>query len=86
MADMIINERVLILMAAALRNVPQVKGLQIDKDRLGGKMTTVLKWVLKNKLGAAYFREMNKLAQFQEADSPAGAVLGSGGTRRRHWR
>lgn len=76
LADMIINERVLILVAAALRNLPRVKGLELENEELGHRLTTVLTWVIKNKLGGDFFREIVKLAQYQEADSPAGAVLG----------
>ncbi len=76
LADMIVNERVLILTAAAFRNLPKVKGLELQNEALGHQLTTVLKWVLKNKLGGQYFREIVKLAQYQEADSPAAAVLG----------
>lgn len=75
-ADMLVNERVLILTAAALRNVPRVKGLELANEPLGAKLTTLLKWVIKNKLGSQYFREIVKLAQYQEGDSPAGAVAG----------
>lgn len=76
LADMIVNERVLILVASALRNLPKVKGLELDKDGLGHKLTTLLKWVIKNRLGSEYFRTLTKIAQYQEADSPSGAVLG----------
>lgn len=76
LADMIVNERVLILVAAAFRNLPRVKGLELQNEALGHQLTTVLKWVLKNKLGGQYFREIVKLAQYQEADSPAAAILG----------
>ena len=76
LADMIVNERVLILTAAALRNMPRVKGLDLSREHLGHKLTTVLKWVLKNKLGSGYFRTIAKLAQYQEGDAPAGAMLG----------
>lgn len=76
LADMIVNERVLILTAAAMRNLPKVKGLELENEALGHQLTTILKWVLKNKLGGQYFREMVKLAQYQEADSPAAAILG----------
>jgi hypothetical protein len=76
LADMIVNERVLILTAAAFRNLPRVKGLELQNEALGHQLTTLLKWVLKNKLGGQYFREIVKLAQYQEADSPAAAILG----------
>lgn len=76
LADMIVNERVLILTAAALRNVPRVKGLELANEPLGARLSTLLKWVIKNKLGSQYFREIVKLAQYQESDSPAGAIAG----------
>lgn len=76
LADMIVNERVLILSAAAFRNLPRVKGLELHNEPLGQKLTTLLRWVIKNKLGGQYFREIVKLAQYQEADSPAGAIAG----------
>jgi hypothetical protein len=76
LADMIVNERVLVLTAAALRNLPRVMPLDSFNQPLGTKLTTLLKWVIKNQLGSQYLREIVKLAQYQEADSPAGAVLG----------
>lgn len=76
LADMIVNERVLVLMAAAMRHQPEVKSLDIADAALGGKLTKILSWVIENRLGGQYLREMIKLLQYQEADSPAGAVLG----------
>lgn len=76
LADQIVNERVLVLTAAALRNLPRVKGLELQQEGLGHKLTTLLKWVLRNKLGSEYIRTITKLAQYQEGDSPAGAILG----------
>jgi hypothetical protein len=76
LADMIVNERVLLLLAAAARQTPQVKGLDLDNEGLGHKLTVLLKWVLKNKLGSAFVRTMYLLANYQESDSPSGAVLG----------
>ncbi len=76
LADMIVNERVLILVAAALRNLPRVKGLELQNEGLGHKLTTLLNWVIKNKLGSQYYRVITELANYQEADSPSGAVLG----------
>lgn len=75
LADMVVNERVLILAAAALRNLPTVKALDMTNQPLGAKLTTLLKWMIKNKLGSSWQREIIKLIQYQEADSPAGAVL-----------
>lgn len=76
LADQLVNERVLVLVAAALRNLPTVRALDAANAPLGTKLTTLLKWVLKNQLGAQYLREVILTAQYQEGDSPAGAVMG----------
>lgn len=76
LADMIINERVIIKVAAALRNRPSVVGLELNHQALGAKLTTILNWVLANKLGAEYVRELVRLCNYVEGDSPAAAVLG----------
>jgi hypothetical protein len=76
LADMIVNERVLLLTTAALLSLPRVMGLELRQEGFAGRMQTLLKWVLNNQLAGEYYREITKLAQFQEADSPAGAVLG----------
>lgn len=76
LADMIVNEKVLLLTAAALMSLPKVKGLELKKEGFAGRIQTLLKWVIDNQLAGEYYREITKLAQFQEADSPAGAVLG----------
>lgn len=76
LADQIVNERVLVLVASALRNVPRIKGLELQNEGLGQKLTALLRWVLHNKLGSEYFRVLTLLAQYQEADSPSAAVLG----------
>jgi len=76
LADMIINERVMIKCAAALRNKPTVQGLELNNAGLGHKLGTVLNWMLANKLGADYVRELLRLASYEESDSPACAVLG----------
>lgn len=76
LADMTVNERVMVLVAAALRQEPSVTGLELNHMALGHKLGTVLKWVLANKLGASYVRELVKLANYQEGDCPGAAVLG----------
>lgn len=76
LADMVINERVMIKIAAALRNRPSVTGLELHNQPLGHKLTTLMNWVIANKLGAEYIRELLRLANYLEGDSPAAAVLG----------
>lgn len=75
-ADMVVNERVMILTSAALRAMPKVQGLKSGDRDFGSRMQILLKWVLRNRLAAGFRRELMKLAQYQEGDSPAGAVLG----------
>lgn len=76
LADQVVNERVLILVAAALRNLPRVRGLDLEGEALGHKLTTLLRWVIRNQLGAEYLREVTKVAQYQEGDSPGAAMMG----------
>jgi len=75
-ADMIINERERILVSAAKRADVRVQGLEGRDLMLGAQMNTVLKWVLRNQLGNSFRRELKKIAQWQEGDTPAGSVLG----------
>lgn len=76
LADMIINENVMVLTAAALRNRPSVSGLELNNAALGHKLGTLLNWCIANKLGADYVRELLKLASYLQSDSPGAAVLG----------
>jgi hypothetical protein len=76
LADEIVTEKVLVLMASAMRAIPQVRGMEAKDQEFGKRLQLVLKWVLKNKLGMEWWRELTKVAQYQEGDSPAAAVLG----------
>tara|TARA_R110002167_G_scaffold337245_3_gene544700 strand:- start:15226 stop:17409 length:2184 start_codon:yes stop_codon:yes gene_type:complete len=76
LTDMIINEREKILVASAMRADVGVQGLEGNDLEMGARMTTVLKWVTNNALGPKYRRELKKIAQWQEGDVPAGAVMG----------
>ena len=75
-ADMKINERERVLVAAAKRSDVRVQGLEGRDLELGAQMNTVLKWVLRNQLGNSFRRELKKVAQWQEGDTPAAAMLG----------
>lgn len=76
LADTVVTERMLIMVASAMRAVPRVRGLDLQGEALGHKLTTLMRWIIRNKWGARYLREVTKLARWQEADSPAGAVAG----------
>ena len=75
-ADMLVNERAKTLVAAATRSRVVVEGTESRDLRLGAVLTVVLKWLLKSKLGSSWRRTLERLAQWQEGDVPAGAVMG----------
>tara|TARA_B100001094_G_scaffold60571_1_gene56118 strand:- start:28266 stop:30500 length:2235 start_codon:yes stop_codon:yes gene_type:complete len=75
-ADMLVNERAKILVAAATRAQVTVKGTESRDMRLGAYLTIVLRWVLENQLGSSWRRTLERMAQYQEGDVPAGALMG----------
>lgn len=75
-ADMVINERVMVLAAAALRMKVKVRGLELRDEGFANRMDTVLRWVTEDQLGAKWRREVTKLANYQEGDCPGVAVMG----------
>lgn len=74
-SDMLVNEEVMLLALAALRGQIQCKGRTAEDAGKAGKMTTVVRYVLRNQLGWKWVREILKLAQFYCGDSPAVALL-----------
>lgn len=75
-ADDIVNERVLVMLAALMRAGPKCTGMKLDDDAFGGRIATLLKWQIRNHFGAKWLTEWTKLAQYREGDSPAGGVMG----------
>ncbi len=75
-ADAVCTEHVLVLTHAALGAAAQVKPMEIKDAGWSDRMNTLLRWVLFNQLGARYLREIWRLCQYQEGDSPGGGVLG----------
>lgn len=76
LTDMIINERVMIQVLAAARAHAKVTGLEITDAGWAGKIVTLLTWVLTTQLGRSWWRELVKLAQYANGDSPAVGLLG----------
>lgn len=75
-ADAICTEHVLVLTHAAIGAAAQVKPMEIKDAGFADRMNTLLRWVLFTQLGAKYLREIWRLCQYQEGDSPGAAVLG----------
>jgi len=76
LADMIINENGMVEVAAAQRAHMKVRGIEDTDHAKAAKVQTMLKWIIRNQLGRAYRRELEKLAQYVEGDAPAVAVMG----------
>jgi hypothetical protein len=75
-ADQICNERMLVLVAAALGAALNVKPMEMADAQFAGRMNTLLRWVLFNQMGSRYLREIMRLCQFFIGDSPGGSILG----------
>jgi len=75
LADMIVNENVMILTAAATRVVPHFKGMEISDEGLGRKMEILFRWLIRNQMGSQYITEVMRLAQYQQGDTPAAGLL-----------
>lgn len=77
-ADMVVNERVFILLAAAWRatSLVNVKGMESQDDKFANRMQTLLKYVLKSLMGAQYRFELLRLANYVMGDSPGAGVMG----------
>lgn len=76
LADDLVNYRVALLTAAATRTSARIVGMETTDEAGAARMTTLLRWVIRNQLGMKYRREIKKLAQFQQGDSPAIGFLG----------
>jgi len=77
LTDMIAQETVMVLVAAASRAQVRVKGTEIADEAKAAKLSTLLNWQINNNIGRSeYLRQITLLAQYMVADSPAGAVLG----------
>jgi len=73
LADMIIGEHVAVKLAAAMRADLTVKGMETTDESWAAKLRTLLRYITR---GRRYWREIVKLTQYEEGDSPAAAILG----------
>jgi len=79
-ADEVVNYLTAVLMAAATRASIKVGGIDGADHEQAARLRTLLKWVLQNKLGRSYFRELVKACQYMLGDSPGIAIVGI------HWK
>lgn len=76
LADMIVNEDVMLVVLASLRAQIGVKGIESDDASYAGKLEIVHRWLVNNHLGVDYIRELIRLANYVFADSPAVGLMG----------
>jgi hypothetical protein len=76
LADMLVNEEVMLLVVAALRAQVRVKGIEADDISRAGGMTLAMRWILRNYLGVRWVEELIRLANYYSSDSPALALMG----------
>jgi hypothetical protein len=74
-ADMLINEHVDELVLAATRATPKVVGMESTDEYKAGKMWAILKWLRETQWGSDFRDQLEILANYQEGDTPAAAVL-----------
>ena len=73
-ADMIIQEKVMLLVIAAVRAQINFRATEASDTKKAGAATIVMRWLLNNHLGVTWVRELIKLANYYTGDSPALAL------------
>lgn len=74
-ADSIGQEQVIVLMASLTRMQLGVKGTEARDMELAADVNILWRWIEKNQLGAEWFVENTKLAQYRQNDSPAVGIM-----------
>lgn len=74
-ADEIINEQVILIMAAVMRMQLKFTTPDPAKSKLGDQLAVLWEWIKNNQIGRDWFVELRKLAQFRQGDSPAVGFL-----------
>lgn len=75
-ADMLVNEEVMLLTVAAMRAQIRVSGIEASDTERAGSMTLALRWILRNYLGAKWVEEVIRLANYYAGDCPGLALMG----------
>ncbi len=78
-ADMIVNEHVVVTALAVMRMLASVRvsSLQTHDPARGARLTTLLRWIIKNQIGRAQLRTViEQLANYTYGDSPGVGCLG----------
>lgn len=73
-ADKIGQERVRLEVAAATRTMPEAQAVEDADSAAAGRMSLYLKWLVRNKWGSSFRRQVELLSQYRNMDTPAVAV------------
>jgi len=76
LADITINEDVMLLITAAMRAQINFRGTEQSDLKQAGNMAIFMRWVLRNYLGVNWIRELIKLANYMLGDAPGVGLLG----------
>jgi hypothetical protein len=74
-SDGIVDEQVILLMAAVGRAHLAFSTPDPAKAKLGDQLAVLWEWIKKNQLRREWIVELRKLAQFRQGDSPAVGIL-----------
>lgn len=74
LADMLVNEDVMLVVVATLRAQMRLRGVTADDTTRAANMETVLRYSIRQQAGVNYLRELIKCAQYAFADSPGVAL------------
>ena len=69
-ADDIVQEQVIIMMAALMRAQPGTKPTEADDAEISGNLAVLWSWLQRNQLGAEWITEWTKVAQWRQGDAP----------------
>lgn len=70
LSDEIINEQVILIMAAAARMQVKFTTPDPEKAALGDRLAVLWEWIKNNQIRREWFFELRKLTQFRQGDSP----------------
>lgn len=73
--DTVVNYLVAVLVNAAYRSQPRFSGMESSDEAWAGKMSTLLRYMLRNHMGSELRKQLTLLAQYILSDSPGAGVL-----------
>ena len=76
-SDQAVNETMMLQVTSALRSNLAVKAFNLTNQGGGSRLSRLLRWVIKNQLGADYRRQLIRMGNWLNSDVPAAAIWGT---------